>query len=75
MVAFPADRVLEPFIDVEDIADIAVAALTEAGHAGRVYEVTGPRLLTFADAVAEIADATGRDIRYLPITLADFEPG
>jgi uncharacterized protein YbjT (DUF2867 family) len=66
-VAFPAGNVGEPFIDVDDIADIAAAALTDDRHAGQLYEVTGPRLLTFADAVAEIAKATGRDIRYVPV--------
>jgi uncharacterized protein YbjT (DUF2867 family) len=75
VVAFPADEVTEPFIDIEDIADVAVAALTEDGHARRVYEVTGPRLLTFAEAVAEIAAATGREIRYVPITGDEFAAG
>jgi uncharacterized protein YbjT (DUF2867 family) len=40
-----------------------VAALTEPGHAGRLYELTSPRLLTFADAVAEIAEPAAREIR------------
>ena len=44
----------EPFVDADDIADVAVAALTEDGHAGQLYEVTGPRALTFAEAVEEI---------------------
>ena len=56
-LALPVDGVGEPFVDVDDIADVAVAALTEDGHAGELYELTGPRLLTFADAVAEIAAA------------------
>jgi nucleoside-diphosphate-sugar epimerase len=47
----------EPFVDVEDIADVAVTALLEDGHAGQVYELTGPRLLTFVQAVEEIAEA------------------
>jgi uncharacterized protein YbjT (DUF2867 family) len=68
-VALPADGVREPFVDVEDIADVAVAALTEEGHAGRLYELTGPRLITFAEAVEEIAEASGRDIAYLPVPL------
>ena len=63
-VVLPVGDVRGPFIDAEDIADVAVAALTEEGHAGQLYELTGPRLLTFADAVAEIAAATGREIRY-----------
>jgi uncharacterized protein YbjT (DUF2867 family) len=72
-VAFPAGEDLaEPFIDAEDIADVAVAALTGDGHAGQLYEVTGPRLLTWADAVAEIARAAGRPIRYLPVSLEDY---
>lgn len=57
---------LEPFIDAEDIAAVAVAALTQDGHAGRTYELSGPRLLSFGSAVATIAQATGRDLRYVP---------
>jgi uncharacterized protein YbjT (DUF2867 family) len=63
-VVLPAGAVREPFVDADDIADVAVAALTEPGHGGRLYEMTGPRLLTFAEAVGEIAAATGRDITY-----------
>ncbi|WP_030172155.1 NAD(P)H-binding protein [Spirillospora albida] len=66
-VALPADGVAEPFVDADDIADVAVAALTRDGHTGETYEVTGPRALTFAEAVAEIAGAAGRDIAYVPV--------
>jgi uncharacterized protein YbjT (DUF2867 family) len=59
----------EPFVDVDDIADVAVAALTDDRHVGELYELTGPRLLTFADAVGEIAAATGREIRYVPVSV------
>jgi uncharacterized protein YbjT (DUF2867 family) len=71
-VALPAGDVPEPFVDVDDIADVAVAALTEDGHGGRVYEMTGPRLLTFADAVAEVAAVTGRDIAYRRTDVAGY---
>jgi uncharacterized protein YbjT (DUF2867 family) len=74
-VALPAGDVPEPFVDADDIADVAVAALTQPGHANRLYELTGPRLLTFADAVAAIAGASGREVRYLPISHADFSAG
>ncbi|MGV9674403.1 NAD(P)H-binding protein [Nocardia sp. NPDC003482] len=74
-VALPAGDVPEPFVDVADIADVAVAALTDARHHGRVYELTGPRSLTFAEAVAEIASATGRPIAYIPIGRAEFVAG
>jgi uncharacterized protein YbjT (DUF2867 family) len=68
VVALPAGPVGEPFVDVEDIADVAVAALTEGGHAGHLYELTGPRLLTFTEAVGEIAKASGREVRYQQIS-------
>ena len=71
-VALPAGDVREPFIDADDIADVAVAALTESGHAGQLYELTGPRLLTFTEAVGEIAQATDQEIAYAPITQEAF---
>lgn len=68
----PAGDVGEPFIDVDDIADVAVAALTEKGHVGQLYELTGPRMLTFREAVGEIGKATGRNIRYEQIPVDDY---
>ncbi|HEX6229247.1 MAG TPA: NmrA family transcriptional regulator [Solirubrobacterales bacterium] len=70
-VALPAGDTPEPFVDVDDIADVAVAVLTEDGHVGQTYELTGPRMLTFAEAVEEIATAAGREVRYLPISVED----
>jgi uncharacterized protein YbjT (DUF2867 family) len=74
-VALPAGEVGEPFVDVDDISDVAVAALTEDSHAGQVYELTGPRLLTFAEAVDEISQATGRAIQYIEIPHEAFAAG
>ena len=74
-VALPAGDVREPFVDVDDIADFAVAALTEDGHAGQVYELTGPRLLTFAEAVEEISRAAGRAIQFTQIPREAFAAG
>lgn len=71
-LTLPVGDVLEPFVDADDLADIAVAALTEGGHAGELYEVTGPRLMSFADAVGAISEATGRDFRYITTTSADY---
>jgi uncharacterized protein YbjT (DUF2867 family) len=65
-VVLPAGDVAEPFVDAEDIADVAVAALTEDRHVGQIYELTGPRLITFGDAVTEIAQASGRELVHLP---------
>ena len=74
-LALPADGVLEPFVDADDIADVAVAALTDDRHAGQTYELTGPRLLRFQDAVAEIARASGRRLRYTPIASEQYAAG
>ncbi|GAB3154820.1 NAD(P)H-binding protein [Micromonospora sonneratiae] len=67
-IALPAGSVAEPFIDADDIADVAVAALTGDGHTGRLYDLTGPRLLTFAEAAAEISRAVGREVGYVPVS-------
>ncbi len=46
-ITLPAANIPEPFIDVDDIADVVVAALIDEGHSGEIHEVTGPRLMTF----------------------------
>ena len=74
-ITLPAADTPEPFVDVNDIADVAVAALTEQGHAGEVYEVTGPRLLTIADVAAEISHATGRKVAYVQVPHDAFVAG
>jgi uncharacterized protein YbjT (DUF2867 family) len=74
-IALPAGSVPEPFVDADDIAEVVVAALTQARHANKLFEVTGPRALTFAEAVAEIANAAGRPISYRQISPADFTAG
>ncbi|RWP76275.1 NAD(P)H-binding protein [Mesorhizobium sp.] len=71
-VALPVGNVGEPFVDADDIADAAVTVLTKQSHIGQLYELTGPRLLSFADAVAEIGKASGRDIRFVRISHAEF---
>ena len=71
-ITLPAGEVPEPFIDIDDIADVAVAALTEAGHAYETYEVTGPRLLTFDEAAREISAAAGREVSFVPVSKEAF---
>lgn len=70
--ALPVGEVPEPFVDAEDIADVAVAALTDDRHIGRLYELTGPRMLSFADAVGEIAAANGREIAFAQVPMDAF---
>ncbi len=71
-VSLPVDDVAEPFVDVDDIADVVVAALTDDRHIGELYELTGPRLLSFRDAVAEIGTAAGRDIAFISVPIDDY---
>jgi uncharacterized protein YbjT (DUF2867 family) len=72
VLPMPGGEVQEPIIDVDDIADVAVAALTEDGHSGELYEVTGPMLMTFAEMAAALSEAIGRPIQHMPITFEEF---
>jgi len=74
-ITLPAGKVAEPFVDVDDIADVAVAALTEDDHDGQTYEVTGPKLMTFHDVARAIATASEREVAYTPIPHAAFVDG
>lgn len=71
-VALPQAEVKVPYVDTEDIADVAVAALLNHEHNGNIYQLTGPRLLTFKDAIQEISEATNRNITFTPITLPAY---
>ncbi|MEV6948413.1 NmrA family NAD(P)-binding protein [Streptomyces sp. NPDC051172] len=67
-LVFPAGEVREPFVDVRDIADVVAVALTAGErYVGRTVEVTGPRLLSFREAVAEISAAIGTTVSYTPV--------
>ncbi len=72
VVALPVQPIPEPFIDVEDIAEAAVVALTQHGHSGQLYELTGRSAVSFPDAVAMIARSTGRDIRFMSVPAEDY---
>lgn len=71
-VALPVGNVGEGFIDAGDIADVATVVLTESGHSGAIYELTGPRLLTFAETIREIGEASGRDIEFVEIPPQEY---
>jgi uncharacterized protein YbjT (DUF2867 family) len=75
VLALPGGAAAEPFVDVDDVADVAVEALTAPAAPNRVYETTGPRLLTFAEVAAELSAAAGREIAYVPVSAADFVTG
>ena len=66
-ITLPAGDQVEPFVDIDDIADVVVAALTDDHHTGEIYEVTGPRLMSVADIAADLSRVTGRDIAYVDV--------
>ena len=68
----PVADAAEPFIDAEDIADLAFAVLTEEGHRGELYEVTGPALMTFSGALGEISRVTGLEVRYVAVSPEEY---
>lgn len=70
-IALPRAEALEPFIDANDIADVVVETLIDDNHNGHIYELTGPRLMTFPQVIAEIAAATGRNIQFQPLTIEE----
>lgn len=72
VLPMPGGEIAEPIIDIDDLADVIVAALTEDTHNGAVYEATGPRLLTFAEIADILSGAIGRRVDYLPITFDAF---
>jgi uncharacterized protein YbjT (DUF2867 family) len=63
-LAVPLGEHRTAFVDADDIAAVAAAALTADGHAGRSHEVTGPRALSFPEALEIIGRAAGSSIRY-----------
>ena len=72
-VALPQAEAEVPYVDTGDIAAVAAAALTDDQHNGQIYELTGPRTLTFPEVVTEIAEATGRSIQFTPISLEAYK--
>ena len=75
VIALPAGDVAEPFLDIDDLADVAELVLTAAEPSDETYELTGPALLTMDEAAAELAAAAGRPIAYYPVTVAEFAAG
>lgn len=71
-VVTPPGLAADPLVDADDIGQAAFLALTQDGHSGKLYEMTGPQALTFAEQVAEISRATGRDIRHVEVSTEEY---
>ncbi len=72
VLPMPGGAIMDPIVDIDDVADVVVAALTEDGHAGETYELTGPRLMGWADMAEELSRAIGRPIWHVPISFQEF---
>jgi uncharacterized protein YbjT (DUF2867 family) len=68
-ITLPDSLAPEPFVDVEDIAEIAALALTGDRHSRQLYEVTGPEAITFADAMSVIGRVLGREIQFQAVPM------
>jgi uncharacterized protein YbjT (DUF2867 family) len=75
VVEMPAADVAEPFVDVDDVAEVAASALLDDRHIGEVYDVTGPRLLTFTEALDIVGRSLGHPVGYLHVTAAEMLAG
>jgi uncharacterized protein YbjT (DUF2867 family) len=71
----PAEGVKVPMIDPRDVAATAAAVLTEDGHEGRAYELTGPEAITFHDVAAQVSELSGRPVQFVPVPDADALEG
>jgi len=63
-LVLPVGDARQGFVDAQDIADVAVRALTTDGHVGEVLELTGPQALSFAEAAEVVGAAAGRTVRF-----------
>ena len=71
-VFLPVGDIKEPFVDIEDLADIVFKSLTDEKHKSQIYEITGPALLSFRDAISDIAVAANRDVEFNHVSMDDY---
>jgi len=74
-VALPMPEAEIPFVDADDIAEVVTKVLVDDSYNGETITVTGPEKLTFEKAVQIMAQAIGRDIAYIPISIEEFKAG
>ena len=75
VVALPQAHIRMPLVDADDIAEVAVEVFMNDKHNGQIYELTGPELISFKEAVERIANASGRDIKFIPVSLEEYSIG
>lgn len=71
-VALPQADIKVPYVDTDDISDVAVEALLNDKHSSKIYQLTGPRQHSFKEVIEEISKTTGRDIAFTPIAISAY---
>lgn len=72
VMALPEGSGADPLIDIDDIADVVVTALQHDDHIGKLYELTGPRVITLAEVAATLTGAIGRHVQYVSMSRGDY---
>lgn len=72
VMAMPEGCGADPFLDIDDVADVVVAALQDDRHAGKLYELTGPRVVTLDEVAATLTDAIGRSVTHVQLSRAEY---
>ena len=68
----PVGEILEPFVDVEDIADVAVASLTHQKHVAQIYELSGPKLIALEEVAMELSSTIGHQVTFHSISIEEY---
>lgn len=74
-VALPMPEAEIPFVDANDIADVATKVLLDDSYNNQTITVTGPKKMTFKEVVEEMSKAIGKEIQYIPISINEFKAG
>lgn len=72
VVALPMEDMKVPYVDTGDIADVVVECLLHDEHNYNIYQLTGDETFTFPEVCQLISEATGRDIKFIPVSLKDY---
>ena len=72
-IALPVTQITEPFIDIDDIAEVVIASLTDDKHHGQLYEMTGPELLSFADIADKFSQHLNKKVNFESISMPEFQ--
>ena len=68
-IFLPLGDSMQSFIDIRDVAAVAVRALTQAGHENKVYKLSGPEPLSFNDIAGKLGKAIGKPVAYHPVSV------